>query len=70
MGDFAGDLFFNGFVAHAVREIGADRLIFATDMYWIDPRCVLGMLLELTDLSDEDMLKILRGNAERFYLGR
>ena len=67
MGDLSGDLFFNGHVRHAVREIGADRLIYGTDMYWIDPRCTLGMLLE-QPISDADMLKILRTNAEKFYL--
>ena len=69
MGDLAGDLFNNQFLLHAVKEIGADRLMFGSDMYWIDPRCMLGMVLEL-DISTEDMLKILRGNAEKFYLSR
>ncbi|MBR2344908.1 MAG: amidohydrolase family protein [Lentisphaeria bacterium] len=67
MTDLAGDLFNGGFLTHALKEIGADRIMFATDMYWIDPRCTLGMLME-QPLSDEDMLKILRTNAEKFYL--
>ena len=66
MGDFAGDLFNNGFIAHAVKEIGVDRLIFATDMYWIDPRSVLGMIMDL-NICDADMLKILRENALDTY---
>lgn len=70
MGDLAGDLFNNGFVTHALKEIGADRIMFATDMYWIDPRCVLGMLLDQEFLSDEELFAVLRRNAERFYLGR
>ena len=70
MGDFSGDLFFNGHIRHAVAEIGADHLMFGTDMYWIDPRCVIGMMLEIEELSDEDFLKIARLNAERFYLSR
>lgn len=68
MGDFSGDLFFNGHIRHAISEIGADRLMFGTDMYWIDPRCVTGMLMEIEELSNEDMLKILSLNARRFYL--
>ena len=44
--------------------------MFGTDMYWIDPRCVIGMMLEIEELSDEDFLKIARLNAERFYLSR
>ena len=67
MGDFSGDLFFNGHIRHAVSEIGADRLMFGTDMYWIDPRCTMGMLLEIEDLSDEDFLKIASLNAKHFY---
>ena len=70
MGDFSGDLFFNGHIRHAISEIGADRLMFGTDMYWIDPRCTMGMMLEIEDLSDEDFLKIARLNAEHFYLDK
>ena len=69
-GDFSGDLFFNGHIRHAISEIGADRLLFGTDMYWIDPRCTMGMMLEIEDLSDEYFLKIARLNAEHFYLGK
>lgn len=69
MTDLAGDLFNGGFLAHALRDIGPDRIIFATDMYWIDPRCTLGMLLE-QPLADADLLKILRLNAEKTYLDR
>ena len=69
MGDLAGDLFHNGFIDHAIKEIGADRIMFGSDIYWIDPRCMLGMLLA-ADISDEDLLKILRLNAEKFYLGK
>ena len=69
MCDISGDFFHNGFVAHALKEIGSDRIMYGTDIYWIDPRCVMGMLLQ-SDISNEDLLKILRGNAERFYLNR
>ena len=41
--------------------------MFGTDMYWIDPRCTMGMLLEIEDLSDEDFLKIASLNAKHFY---
>ena len=67
MDDLSGDLLFNGYVRHAMSETGPDRLLFATDMYWIDPRCVMGMLLEIKELSNEDLLKILRRHAEQFY---
>ena len=68
MTDLAGDLFNNGFITHALREIGPDRIMFGSDMYWIDPRCAIGQLMLQDQLSDENMLKILRLNAEKCYL--
>lgn len=70
MTDLAGDLFNNGHLKHAVKEIGAGRIMFATDMYWIDPRCTLGILFAMEDLDNRDLLKILRLNAEKFYLAK
>ena len=66
MCDLAGDIFHNGFIQHAISEIGADKLIFATDIYWIDLRCMLAMLFE-NGVSADDMEKILWKNAERTY---
>ena len=67
MNDLAGDLFNNGFLQHAISEIGADKLIFATDIYWIDLRCMLAMLFE-QHLSDGELYRILRLNALKTYL--
>ena len=60
--DLAGDLYHNGFLKNAIEQIGVDKMLFASDAYWIDPRCMLGMLLE-TKLSEPDLWKILRTNA-------
>ena len=65
--DLAGDFFHNGVIAAAVEQIGADKILFASDLFWIDPRCTLGMLLE-SALSGTDLMKILRTNALEFYL--
>ncbi|MBE6358674.1 MAG: hypothetical protein E7057_05435 [Lentisphaerae bacterium] len=65
--DLAGDFFHNGVIQAGVKEIGADRIIFASDIYWIDPRCMLGMVLG-AKLSVEDTWNILRANAFKVYL--
>ncbi len=65
--DLAGDFFSNGFIPHALKEIGADRMLFASDIYWIDIRCMLGMLMN-SPATDEELLQICRKNAERVYL--
>ena len=64
--DMAGDVFHYGFVSHDISEIGPDRMIYASDSYWLDERCMLGMLLE-SGLSDNDLWKILRTNARKYY---
>ena len=64
--DFAGDIFFNGHVEHAISDIGPDRLLFASDSYWIDQRCMLGMFLE-TELTDAQLWGVFRENALKFF---
>jgi predicted TIM-barrel fold metal-dependent hydrolase len=65
--DLAGDFFHNGVIQAAAAEIGTDKILFASDLYWIDPRCTLGMLIE-ADLPEADLWKILRTNALKVYL--
>jgi hypothetical protein len=60
--DLAGDYFDSGLVGMLCARIGSGRVLFASDMNWIDPRCALGAVLG-SQLSDEDVLKCLRGNA-------
>ena len=67
--DLAGDFFHNGFLEHAVRKIGTERIIFASDSYWIDVRCMLGMLFE-TKCSDEVLWDIVHNNAIKAYRPR
>jgi len=41
-------------------------MLFASDSYWIDERCMLGMLFE-SGLPDAELWKVLRTNALEFY---
>jgi predicted TIM-barrel fold metal-dependent hydrolase len=68
MVDIAGDYFDSGVVDALVSALGADRVLFASDVDWIDPRSNLGPVLA-SDLRDEDTLKVLRTNALRAFAG-
>ena len=60
--DLSGDYFDSGLVAMLCDRLGPRRVLFASDMNWIDPRCLLGAVLG-SRLSDDDVLRCLRGNA-------
>ncbi|MDD5728377.1 MAG: amidohydrolase family protein [Victivallales bacterium] len=64
--DISGDYFHNGMIGNLVSAIGAERVLFASDVDWIDPRCIEGMLLG-SSLSEAQLLTIFRINAERIY---
>lgn len=66
MVDLAGDYFDNGLVEALAASIGAERILFASDVDWFDPRCTLAAVLG-GDLPSQDVLLILRENALRFY---
>ncbi len=67
--DVSGDYFDNGLIDCLAGRLGADRIMFGSDADWIDPRCNLGPILA-SRLPDEDLLKILRGNAQRIFQPR
>jgi uncharacterized protein len=67
--DFAGDYYHNGVIDAFASAIGAERILFASDVNWFDPRCNLGMFLG-TNINDDDLLKMLRTNALKVYSGR
>ena len=50
----------------AVRELGAERMIFGSDFSLFDPAYTLGMI-EDADLSAEQRELILYGNAQRLF---
>lgn len=65
--DLAGDYFDSGLVECLVARLGPDRVLYGSDMNWMDPRANLAPVLA-ADISDEDALAVLRGNAARMYL--
>ena len=64
--DLAGDVYTGGLVEALVRQVGAERVMFASDMTWIDPRPQLGCILG-ADISPEAKAKILGENAVRLF---
>ena len=60
--DLAGDYYDNGLIETLVQRLGVERILFASDVDWIDPRCNMAPVLA-SGLSDADVLKILRTNA-------
>jgi len=64
--DIAGDYFDSGLVEMLCARIGPERVLFASDVNWIDPRASLAAVLA-SALSHEDALRVLRTNAVRVY---
>ena len=64
--DIAGDYFDSGLVEMLCARIGPDRVLFASDVNWIDPRANLAAVLA-SRLPDEDALRVLRTNALRVF---
>jgi len=53
-----------GVIEKFVREAGAERLLFGTDLPWFDPHHAIGVLLS-ADITDDDRHAICHRNAER-----
>jgi len=53
-------------IAHAVRRLGASRLVFGSDHNLNEPRSFL-VVIDALDLSGEDRRAILGGNARRWF---
>jgi uncharacterized protein len=66
--DFAGDYYHNGVLEAFADKIGSDRILFGSDVNWFDPRCNLGLFLG-ANLPNDNILKMLRTNAQKIYLG-
>ena len=64
--DFSGDIFSFGFVEWLAHQVGADRVLFGTDVVMFDPRANLGRVLD-ADLTLREKALILGGNACRLF---
>lgn len=64
--DFAGDYYYNGVIDAFAERVGADRMIYASDVNWFDSRCNIGLFLG-SGLKEADLLKIFRTNAIKVY---
>ncbi|RPJ55712.1 MAG: amidohydrolase, partial [Acidobacteria bacterium] len=53
-------------IRFAYDFMGADRLVFGSDHPWVDPKLILASLRKL-HLPEEDISKILFGNARRLF---
>jgi predicted TIM-barrel fold metal-dependent hydrolase len=64
--DLAGDYYDDGLVELLVARLGAGRVIFGSDLNWIDPSANLAPVLA-SGLSDSEAHDILCENALRVY---
>jgi len=64
--DLAGDCYGLGLVEYLVAEAGAGRILYGSDLTWIDPRTQLGMVLD-AEIPSSDKAMILRDNALRLF---
>jgi predicted TIM-barrel fold metal-dependent hydrolase len=67
--DFAGDYYHNGVIDAFAEKLGTDRMLYASDVNWFDPRCNIGLFLG-SHLKEAELLKTFRTNAIRVYFYR
>lgn len=64
--DICGDAIRFGVVDWLVKQLGADKVMYASDMNWLDPRSHIARVLGAR-ISEEEIYMLLRGNAERIF---
>ena len=64
--DFAGDIFVPGLIEEYVKRVGSKRLLFGTDMPWVDIRFQLANVMNL-DIDENDKRNILGLNAIKLF---
>ncbi len=62
--DISGDVYAFRFIEWLVGQIGAERILFGSDLNWIDPRTTIGRVLD-ADISLEEKRLILGENARQ-----
>ncbi|MCX7824507.1 MAG: amidohydrolase family protein [Verrucomicrobiae bacterium] len=66
--DLSGDCYCLGLVEYLVAQIGSEKVLFGSDLTWIDPRTQLGMVLD-ADIPAGAKENILYLNAKRVFSG-
>jgi len=64
--DFAGDIFIPGLIEEYVKRVGSERLLFGTDMPWIDIRFQLANMFSL-NITESATRNILGLNAMQLF---
>lgn len=64
--DLACSRFYHGILELMVKEVGAERILFGTDMPFLDCRPRIGAVA-IARISDEDKRKIFGLNAKRLF---
>ncbi len=64
--DFAGDIFVPGLIEEYVKRVGSKRLLFGTDMPWVDIRFQIANVMSL-DIDENDKRNILGLNALKLF---
>ena len=64
--ELAGDSFLPGLIEYMVSKLGPKRILYGSDMIWIDPRYHLGSILS-ANITLEAKQKILGENAIKVY---
>ena len=64
--DTSGDCYAYGLIEWLVAQVGAERILFGSDMNWVDPRTHLARVYD-ADITLEEKRLILGENACRLY---
>ncbi len=64
--DLSGDVYGLGLIEYLVAQLGSRRILYGSDLTWIDPRPALGMILD-AEISNADKANILRDNALQVF---
>ncbi len=64
--DTAGDIYDRRLIEYIAGHVGADHLMFATDLPWFDPASQMGMVLG-AELSTREKELILGENAAKLF---
>jgi len=64
--DLAGDCYVLGLIEYLVARVGADRILFGSDLTWIDARTQIGMILD-AEIEAAAKENILCQNARRLF---